>query len=1517
MSSFLPYTAVIGSIDNIGDFSISSPEGGQVLVYNSSNGKWENADDSGSTGANNSITSVSITGQDLQFTKGDGSSSTITIPTQSVTHPTNNFVGVSISGNILTLTDRDNNNTNITLPSESQDDYVSSSISGSTITFTKRDATTDSITLPAAATDKFLNSASLSGTTLSLAMADGTTQHSVDLASLTTDTKVQSIAIVSNDMIFTLSDSSTISVDISTLLADIKLQGLSLDAANNKIVATLSDGNTTEVDLSPIIPSVATDVYASSSVVNANDKSTITLVKKDATIDSIEVNHPVAYSNAVVAGDNILFTKTDGTNQTITLNHDSHNTFESVAVSGADLVFTKEDGTTQTITPQQPTIPSIPNSYVSSSITGNTIFLNKSDGSTTDSLSIPAENTDDFTDVSISSNTLSFQRRDATTKDITLPSFTESTNDYVSSSITGNTITLTKRDASSDTIVLPAETPESTDDYISSSITGSVITLTKRSGGTDTITLPAETPESTDDFTGASITGQDITLTRRSGTSPVSLTIPSSTDKYLNTATLSGTILSLAMADGTTTHSVDLSSLTTDTKVQSIAIVSNDMIFTLSDSSTISVDIQTLLTDIKLQGLSLNGTSLEATLSDGSMTSVDFTSLFDAKYDSIRFLLGTQLELRKGLNSPEYIDLSDLKVSNAQMAGTNLNLTIGANTISADLSSLANTLVNVKPTNVTLTGTDLTINLSDNSSLTVDLEDLEEKELTNLALSNPTTLTATLTDSTGSSVINCDLTSLVSYNSSSITGKTITLNKTDSSTPDTIVIPDDKVRAVSLSSNDLIIDLADGTQFTTNLSSIAGGVVLQSVSFDTGTGELIFVKSDGNTHTLPLSALTSVIDTTLSSTSTNAVENRIVKAELDLKTNNSDNPLTSIGLTGTNLVSTDINGTTTTQGTFINVIKAEQLSNVSIAAEQVGQVLMVNSTTGGASFTNQYVKTDKIYWDSGTDLLSTKLETVLEADAIYPRLNGTQLEFKRMDGTVEQIQLSSLGTDTKVSSAAIVGNNLNLTLTDSSVVSVVIDTFLDDVRLASANWKDSNDANPYQIELVVQDENGTTTRTDTLDLSADFNAKQDVISYDTTPTPLSDKLIKSKDLKTLFDDKQDTLTYDTSPTPLSDKLIKSKDLKTLFDAKEALLSYDTTPTPLSDKLIKSKDLKTLFDDKQDTLTFDPAPTSGNTTNVVSSDVLYTTFSTNTHNLTHAPNAITGANELSWSNGYSGSPTTLRVTPFLSEIVDVGLTTLLTSADTGKILVYNHSTEIWDIEDPDTWADTHLPRVHDITYSNTTGSTLSYNKGDGAGGTTTITRTINPKLEQIDGVDSNLSTGLPASPHNPANIPIIYYDATTSLWRHSTLDILASAGGIASKQDTITNQTDLDVGGITYNNSNASSATMSGNEITIDLNDTSYFIGDIVAIGNINSYKFLNVPNNGAQIILTCAAASASYVVSATPTISAGDSHVNSTFKKNFSTDITITNTDDAVISFLIGADVSGSNQIYMSASGFT
>ena len=141
---------------------------------------------------------------------------------------------------------------------------------------------------------------------------------------------------------------------------------------------------------------------------------------------------------------------------------------------------------------------------------------------------------------------------------------------------------------------------------------------------------------------------------------------------------------------------------------------------------------------VKLQGLALNGASLEATLSDGSMTSVNFSSLFDAKYDSIRLLLDTQLELRKGLNSPEFIDLSGLKVSNAQMVGTNLNLTIGTSTLSADMSSLVNT--DVKPTNATLTGTDLIITLSDTSSLTADLSTLANKNITNLQLSNPKTL---------------------------------------------------------------------------------------------------------------------------------------------------------------------------------------------------------------------------------------------------------------------------------------------------------------------------------------------------------------------------------------------------------------------------------------------------------------------------------------------------------------------------------------------------------------------------------------------------------------------------------------------------------------------------------------------------------------------------------------------------------------------------------------------------------
>ena len=151
-------------------------------------------------------------------------------------------------------------------------------------------------------------------------------------------------------------------------------------------------------------------------------------------------------------------------------------------------------------------------------------------------------------------------------------------------------------------------------------------------------------------------------------------------------------------------------------------------------TTTHSVDLSTLETDYDLSSLNMNGATLEANLNNGNKVDVNLGSLFDAKYNSAQ-LVGDQLQLTRGLTN-DFINLSPLKVSNAQLVGTNLNLTIGGSTLSADLLPLQNTLVNVKPTNATLTGTNLLITLSDGTTLTADLQDLEDKTVTSLSLSN-------------------------------------------------------------------------------------------------------------------------------------------------------------------------------------------------------------------------------------------------------------------------------------------------------------------------------------------------------------------------------------------------------------------------------------------------------------------------------------------------------------------------------------------------------------------------------------------------------------------------------------------------------------------------------------------------------------------------------------------------------------------------------------------------------------
>lgn len=113
-----------------------------------------------------------------------------------------------------------------------------------------------------------------------------------------------------------------------------------------------------------------------------------------------------------------------------------------------------------------------------------------------------------------------------------------------------------------------------------------------------------------------------------------------------------------------------------------------------------------------------------------------------------------------------------------------------------------------------------------------------------------------------------------------------------------------------------------------------------------------------------------------------------------------------------------------------------------------------------------------------------------------------------------------------------------------------------------------------------------------------LDGKQDVLTWDETPTAGSTNPVYSRGIKTYVDDglagKQDTLTFDSVPTDGSTNPVESNGIYDALAGKQDSLTFDTTPTANSTNPVESKGIKLYVDNalsgKQDILSWDSVPT---------------------------------------------------------------------------------------------------------------------------------------------------------------------------------------------------------------------------------------------------------------------------------------------------------------------------------------
>ena len=201
--------------------------------------------------------------------------------------------------------------------------------------------------------DTFVNGFTLSGNDLTITLNDSTS-YTVDVTSLGVDTNnfVASGTLTGSDLVLTMDDSTTVTVDASALALDENDVVTSGTLTGSDLVLTLSTGSTVTIDVTSL--GVDTNLYVESGVLSGTD---LILTMSDAstiTVDAtgLAVDNDTTISGGIVNGTDIELSVSDGS--TITIDASALDTGTSTqvvsgVVTGSDLVLTMGDSTTVTI----------------------------------------------------------------------------------------------------------------------------------------------------------------------------------------------------------------------------------------------------------------------------------------------------------------------------------------------------------------------------------------------------------------------------------------------------------------------------------------------------------------------------------------------------------------------------------------------------------------------------------------------------------------------------------------------------------------------------------------------------------------------------------------------------------------------------------------------------------------------------------------------------------------------------------------------------------------------------------------------------------------------------------------------------------------------------------------------------------------------------------------------------------------------------------------------------------------
>lgn len=334
--------------------------------------------------------------------------------------------------------------------------------------------------------------------------------------------------------------------------------------------------------------------------------------------------------------------------------------------------------------------------------------------------------------------------------------------------------------------------------------------------------------------------------------------------------------------------------------------------------------------------------------------------------------------------------------------------------------------------------------------------------------------------------------------------------------------PTSEISELLIELNELIIAGGGGGGGTTNYNGLSNKPQINGVELK------------NNKSLADLGIVIPEVDSALSGSSENPVQNRIIKGALDGKQNlltfdaaptaGSNNPVRSSGIKTALDLKQDVltidpaiseNSTNPVQNRAIALKLADYYTKDQI--DDIVAALDTLSLEPVSELPTQDISTTTIY------LLETETPGTYEQ---YLYLNDTWVLLGSTD-----VDLSNYYNKSQVDT---------LLLTKQAV-------------LTFDNAPTSGSANPVTSDGIY----------------SALAGKQDTLTFDNAPTEDSDNPVKSGGVYSALENKQDTLTFDNAPTEDSENPVKSGGVYAALESKQDELTFDNEPVLNSDNPVKS------------------------------------------------------------------------------------------------------------------------------------------------------------------------------------------------------------------------------------------------------------------------------------------------------------------------------------------------------------